>query len=130
MIFKRPVPLTTLQLKFFDNNASPESEASGINNSFVIGDKNNIIQATDYVGGLIGMNLSFEGDLYIKNCYATVDINGGSYLGGLAGSLMNIDVSNSFATGDVLQTLPTSSGVAGGLVGEAEFLTLTNSSCP
>ena len=60
------------------------------------------------IGGLVGYN--YEGG-DIKNSYATVDVSGDSYLGGLAGVNQG-DITNSYAIGDV-----SGGSYLGGLVG-------------
>lgn len=66
-----------------------------------------------YVGGLVGINgVEQSSDAKITNCYATADVIGERYVGGLVG--YNLDtVTNCYAAGDV-----TGGDKIGGLVGD------------
>ncbi len=59
-------------------------------------------------GGLVGWN-----DSYIDNCYATGDVTGSRYSGGLVGRNYDGTISNSFATGNVISNTNSSGGLVG-----------------
>jgi hypothetical protein len=63
----------------------------------------------NWVGGLVGFNVSRG---LIKNSYATGNVNGNIYVGGLSGLLNTAYIENSYATGDV-----TGLNDVGGLLG-------------
>jgi The GLUG motif. len=62
-------------------------------------------------GGLVGVNGKTDTDGTIESSYATGNIDGDSYVGGLVGQNFNGSIKNSYATGRV------SGDSAGGLVG-------------
>ena len=87
--------------------------------------------AMSVVGGLIG---SAKMSSLIKNCYSTVSAGGTSVynktsnVGGLVGSISDVTIQNSFATGNVF-TNPNSKNYVGGLIGakSGSKTTITNS---
>ncbi len=75
--------------------------------------------STNNTGGLVGY-LSY--DSAITDSYARGDINGGSYVGGLAGYCEEATVTSSYSTG-----IASAEGGAGGLIGDGSDCTVTNS---
>ncbi|MCL1875414.1 MAG: Ig-like domain-containing protein [Synergistaceae bacterium] len=80
------------------------------------------IKGKEYVGGLVGTQMSEAGVNVINNCYVNGSVSGDSYVGGLVGRQSSFKsgdascssvISNSYASGDVK-----GNNLAGGLVGE------------
>ena len=89
--------------------------AGTISNAYATG---SVMGSGDFVGGLVGYNLSGT----ISNAYATGSVTGGSNVGGLVGYNDGGTISNAYATGSV-----TGSGKAvGGLVGYNDGGTISN----
>lgn len=75
------------------------------------------------IGGLVG---SVIASTKINECYATGDVTGNAYIGGLAGTARAV-VSDSFATGKVTSTYNgTSAAYTGGLIGYATYSSIKN----
>ncbi|MBW6515719.1 MAG: T9SS type A sorting domain-containing protein [Candidatus Cloacimonetes bacterium] len=68
-------------------------------------------------GGLIGWN-----DSVISDCYATGNVNGALYTGGLVGRNYRGSITNSYATGNVVSTTHWIGGLVGGNGGLFEAL--------
>ncbi len=84
--------------------------SSSITNSFATGNVSTAGGYDEYVGGLVGYNVSSS----ITNSYATGSVSGGNNVGGLVGYNRNSSsIDNSYATGNVSG----SGGSVGGLVG-------------
>ncbi|OXU15096.1 GLUG motif-containing protein [Sedimentisphaera salicampi] len=66
----------------------------------------------DYAGGLLGRNYSNSS---IKNCFATGEVDGDEYAGGLAGRHENSGIRKCYSTGKVTGSLH-----VGGLVGKSD----------
>ena len=66
------------------------------------------------VGGFIGKgNGNKNEETVIKNCYATGNVTGGSYIGGFAGSLWGLNIKNCYATGNVTQAVASMASFVG-----------------
>ncbi|MDI6403141.1 GLUG motif-containing protein, partial [Balneolaceae bacterium ANBcel3] len=85
------------------------SLSSGIANSHATGD---VMSAGSRVGGITGAFTSGRGSDFV-NCYATGNVTGVSFVGGLVGYLLDSDIADSYATGDV-----EGEAYVGGLVGD------------
>ncbi|MEJ6950962.1 GLUG motif-containing protein [Natronospora cellulosivora (SeqCode)] len=85
------------------------------------------VTATDllYVGGLVGCNYRYHPDhiVYIFDSYASVNVSGNNYVGGLVGSHLGIEIKNSYATGKVQ-----GSGDIGGLIARSGSNSIVNNS--
>lgn len=80
-----------------------------ISNSFVVGN----VKGDTNVGGLTGdVYVSGKTDS-IYNCYANIVVSGTEYVGGLIGKIENGELTDSYASGEVMAT----GKYAGGLVG-------------
>ena len=89
--------------------------SSTITNAFATGD----VTGTTAVGGLVGGNTTGFTST-IVNSYATGNVKGSlASVGGLAGVLNSVDVSQSYATGTVTNTRVGGSAATGGLIGTA-----------
>lgn len=97
--------------------------SGSINNSYTTG---TVTGTSSYVGGLIGNNDNTAG-VDISSSYATGDIQGSRYVGGLAGRSYYSTIEKSYASGNVTATY-TSTGYAyvGGLIGRTYSGTVTN----
>jgi filamentous hemagglutinin family protein len=120
-------------LTISDSHATGAVIGSYIVNVPSVGD----VYGSTLVGGLVGQ---LNGDnTNITNSYATGSVTGGTKVGGLVGGTdydedaLNHQhtISYSYATGDVTATYRvvniSQSGIAGGLVGQADGLVITNS---
>ncbi|HWP79459.1 MAG TPA: InlB B-repeat-containing protein [Candidatus Acidoferrum sp.] len=88
-----------------------------VTGSYATGDVSSLSSnGSSRTGGLIGSS-----NATVDSCFATGDISGASYTGGLIGAAMGGSVQNAFATGSIL-----TSGVAGGLIGDAYTASVTN----
>ncbi|AHF02359.1 hypothetical protein THIAE_08455 [Thiomicrospira aerophila AL3] len=72
------------------------------------------------VGGLVGRSFSSNG--MITESYATGNVKGDRYVGGLVGNLQNPSITNSYAIGDV-----DGRDDVGGLVGRSHYSNITDS---
>lgn len=72
----------------------------------------------DYVGGLIGSLTGTSGgggQNTLTNCYYSGDVSGHQYVGGIAGTIYDTNISKCYSTGTV-----SGSGYAGGFAGDIE----------
>lgn len=100
-----------------------------VSDSYATGDV--VTSYTKHVGGLIGYAYTGSGTQSITNSFATGDIIGVNYVGGLIGyakASTTITVDNCYATGDVTGTYEGGSegGKIGGLIGSAERTDISN----
>ncbi|MDK9717611.1 MAG: hypothetical protein OEL57_06835 [Trichlorobacter sp.] len=125
--------LSGTDISISDSHATGTVIGSYIVNLPSVGD----VYGSSLVGGLVGQ---LNGDnTNITNSYATGNVTGGTMVGGLVGGTdydadaLNHQhtISYSYATGDVTATYRvvniSQSGIAGGLVGQADGLVITNS---
>ncbi|MGD9807161.1 MAG: GLUG motif-containing protein [Deferribacterales bacterium] len=101
------------------------NEGTNIASSFSEGKvENSSLSGINPVGGLVGSVFGFVDNMSIKDSYSTADVTSGGadQAGGLVGYAQFIDISNSYATGDVKGGTYT-----GGLVGSAALSSITNS---
>jgi filamentous hemagglutinin family protein len=109
-------------------NSNTTHTGGTISNSYATGD----VTATDpiagYAGGLVGKNGNGGGGITtITTSYATGNVSGSSYVGGLVGSNeIGGAINSSQAYGNVTVTAP--NGIGGGLAGFNFASTITNSS--
>ncbi len=74
----------------------------------------------DYAGGMVGVATGTSSSpMKISECYATENITGKGYVGGLIGSASYTELSDSFATGSVTSTA--NSAYAAGLIGYSSY---------
>lgn len=116
-------------------------DASVIEECFVKGDFNVVVNASSYIGGIVG---KVDNGTIIKNCYTNVDINvtqqsslaDCTAIGGLLGYCNNSIVQNCFSLGtincdvDVEATSLETDFLIGGFVGQvngSEYLSILNS---
>jgi hypothetical protein len=88
------------------------------------------IVGEDSLGGLVGQMLLDKDTSTIQNSHSTVSIlsNSDWGIGGLIGYASNVDVLNSYATGNIEDTLnPSDSFTAGGLIGSADNISVVDS---
>jgi filamentous hemagglutinin family protein len=92
----------------------------------VIIEEQDPVKISDYVGGLIG-SLTMG---TLENCYATGNVSGRGFIGGLLGSVggtRGSTILNSYATGDVTSYSTNASSRTGGLIGSSAYATTSNS---
>jgi filamentous hemagglutinin family protein len=115
---------------------SPEPFPSAVTNSFATGD----VTGGDSVGGLIGetgqLILNIHYPVTVDNVYATGNVTGtretdsilgGGMIGGLIGSAIRSNISNSWATGNVITIADGRTNYMGGLVGNQNEGSISNS---
>ena len=74
---------------------------SSIENSYATGD----ITGNEYVGGLVAETSVNDSSYqnYVTASYVTGDVTGNEYVGGFIGSARDIDITNSYSTGQVIK---------------------------
>ena len=97
---------------------NPSTGTINLNN---VTNTGNIVSSKDYVGGIVGMSQNVStGKIEINNISSTGDVEGSNYVGGAIGYILAqnkglTNISNGFATGNVIAT----KDYAGGFIGRS-----------
>ena len=95
-------------------NQGTSARQATIINSNVVGVDGRVKGSNDNIGGLVGIN---QANAIIVNSYASVNIEGSFWIGGLVGTNRG-RITNSYATGNVAGKGASASRTIGGLVGD------------